>query len=185
EEEHYREARRPPPSNRPVATPLEFRRILRWEEMLAGLDDAQLLGMLSTHRGASLNVNTAPPEVLALIPGMNREQAQRLVALRRQAPVASVYQLRQSFPIAPFMEENLALFPNTSGNLILWDRRFGVKRLAHWRMTPYAIGGPPWQIDYEVILPRDNEPDDAVAEAPATPLLAPQAAAGTGVEPGA
>lgn len=171
ETDHYRAAGRPPPPNRPVSTPLEFRRILGWDEMLASLDDAELLSMLSTHQGSAVNLNTAPPSVLALIPGMDLEHAERLVAQRRMAPISSVYQARESFPIAPFMEEALTLFPNRSGNLILWDRRFGTRRLIHWTLTPQAIGGPPWQIDYEVILPRDNRYDAIVAETPPTPLF--------------
>lgn len=183
ERDDYIEAGRVPPTNRAVATPLEFRRILGWDELLQDMDDAQLLRTLTTTRGATINLNTAPVEVLELIPGMNREHAQRLAAMRRQAPITSFWSLRESFPIAPFMEESLTLFPNISGNLILRDRRFGAKRLVHWRLTPLAVGGPPWQIDYEVILPRDDQSDDGMAEAPATPLLAPQDIAGERIEP--
>lgn len=184
EKDQYEKTGRAAPSNRPVATPLEFRRIMDWDTMLAGLDDAALLGLLTTARSASLNVNTAPAETLALIPGMTHAEAERMVALRRQAPFVSTWALQESFPIAPFMLEALTLFPHQSGNLILWDRRFGGKKLVHWRLTPLASGGPPWQIDYEVILPRDNQSDDAVAEAPATPLFAPQDAAGKGDQSG-
>ncbi|KAF1699363.1 hypothetical protein CSC62_00180 [Pseudoxanthomonas jiangsuensis] len=183
EKDQYEKSGRTAPSNRPVATPLEFRRIMDWDSMLAGLDDAALLGLLTTGRSATLNVNTAPVEALALIPGMTRAEAERMAALRRQAPFVSTWALQGAFPIAPFMLEALTLFPNQSGNLILWDRRFGGKKLMHWRLTPLASGGPPWQIDYEAILPRDNQSDDAVAEAPATPLLAPQDAAGKGIQP--
>lgn len=184
EADHYRAAGRPPPTNRPVTTPLEFRRIMGWDEMLAPLDDAKLLGMLSIHLGGAVNLNTAPPEVLALIPGMDSSHAERLVAQRRLAPISSVYQARESFPIAPFMEEVLTLFPNRSGNLILWDRRFGAKRLVHWTLTPQAIGGPPWQVDYEVILPRDNRYDAIVAEKPPTPLFSTPDRSGEGFQPG-
>ncbi|WP_374013063.1 type II secretion system protein GspK [Pseudoxanthomonas koreensis] len=183
EREDYLKAGRTPPTNRAVATPLEFRRILGWDGLLEEMDDGQLLRTLTTTRGATINLNTAPVEVLEMIPGMNREHAQRLVAMRRTMPITSFWTLREAFPIAPFMEESLTLFPNISGNLILRDRRFGAKRLAHWRLTPLAVGGPPWQIDYEVILPRDDQSDDAVAEATATPLLAPQDAAGDRIEP--
>lgn len=172
EEEQYVAAGRPKPPNRPVTTPLEFRRIMQWDEMLAPLDDDTLLQMLSSHRGGAINLNSAPPEVLALIPGMDMEHAKRLAIVRKQQPIISTWQAREAFPIAGFMEEMLTLFPSRTGNLILWDRHAGVKTLAHWTMTPYAIGGPPWRIDYEVILSRGNQSGDAVAEAPATPLLA-------------
>lgn len=181
EADHYRAAGRPPPPNRPVTTPLEFRRIMGWEEMLAPLDDAELLGLLSIHLGGALNLNSAPAQVLAMIPGMDAAHAERLVAQRRLAPISSVYQAREFFPIAPIMEEALTLFPNRSGNLILWDRRFGAKRLVHWTLTPQAIGGPPWQVDYEVILPRDNRYDAIVAETPPTPLFTPPDRSGEGL----
>ena len=184
EAEHYAAAGRPPPPNRAITTPLEFRRILQWDDMLASLDDSQLLNMLSAHRGGTLNLNTAPVEVLALIPGMDLEQGRRLAASRTQTPFVSVWQARESFPIAPFMEENLTLFPSRTGNLILWDRHSGVKTLIHWSQTPYAVEGPPWQIDYEVILPRDNTMDEPVAKAIATPLFAETDAPGEGFEPG-
>jgi len=180
----YRKAGRPPPSNRTLGTPLEFRRILQWDDMLDGLDDNQLLGLLSMRRGASINVNSAPVGVLALLPGMNLAQAERLVALREQVPVASTWSLLESFTLAPEMAEALTLFPNVSGNLILWDRRYGGRRLVHWTLTPYAIDAPPWRIDYEVTLPRDNQSDPNVAGAPETPLFAPQDAGGEGIQPG-
>lgn len=174
EEEDYRRAGMPPPANRPVATPLEFRRVLGWDRMLEGMDDTQLLRLITSQRELALNLNTAPPEILALIPGMDAAQAERLVALRRQQPIQAVWALRQSFPIPAFMDEGLRVFPKPSGNLMIWDRRFGKKRLAHWRLTPWSTSGRPWQIDYEVILPRDDESDNSMAEATASPLLAPE-----------
>ncbi|MCD9047785.1 type II secretion system protein GspK [Luteimonas sp. MHLX1A] len=185
EAEHYEKAGRPPPPNRAVATPLEFRRILQWDDALASLDDDRLLGILSAHRGGTINLNSAPASVLALIPGMDEASAQRLVSYRVHSPIVSVWQVRELFPIPPFMEDNVTLFPNRAGNLILWDRRRGVKRLVHWSLTPYAIGGPPWQIDYEVILARENQSDDALGEAPSTPLFTPPDPAGKRFEPDA
>ena len=178
EEDHYRRVGMPPPTNRALATPLEFRRILQWNDMLADTSDAELLGTLSMIRETQVNPNTAPLEVLEMLPGMNREHAQRLIAMRKVIPFTSLAQLRDAFPIAPILNESLTLFPNNSGNLILWDRRFGVRRLVHWTMTPMEIGGPPWRIDYEVILPRDNRIGETVVETPATPLFATQGPAG-------
>lgn len=182
EADHYRAAGRPPPPNRAISTPLEFRRILQWDTVLERFDDAQLLGILSAHRGIAVNLNSAPPAVLALIPGMDAAHAERLAAFRRHTPLVSVWQAREAFPIASFMEESLTLFPNQAGNLILWDRRQGVKTLLHWSLTPYSVGGTPWLIDYEVILPRDNQ-SDAVDEAPPAPLLAPADTAGKRLQP--
>ena len=178
EADHYRSAGLPPPANRTLATPLEFRRILQWRSMLEPLDDERLLGLLTLAPGSSINLNTASKDLLELIPGMTPEEAERMIALRRQAPFTTVSQVRATFPIAPFLEDGLTLFPNVSGNLILWDRRFGIRRLAHWTLTALQPGGPPWRIDYEVTLPRGKQSDEAVAGTPATPLLATQDPAG-------
>lgn len=170
----YRQYGLPPPTNRTLSTPLELRRILQWNEVLADTDDAELLGIFTMARGADINLNTAPVEVLQLIPGVSAQTAERMVALRRPAPFTSALLAQSDFALPDFLEEGLALFAKPSGNLILWDRRAGAKLLSHWAMTPYADGGPPWRIDYEVIFPRGNESDPAVAGTPATPLFTPQ-----------
>lgn len=178
EKDHYRRAEIPPPTNRTLATPLEFRRILGWNAMLAKLDDAQLLSMLTMTRGADLNINTAPVQVLELLPGMQPHNAARMVELRRVTPFLSTYQAQLDFAISDALEDGLALFAKPSGNLILWDHHSGARRLLHWTLTPYEVGGPPWRIDYEVTLPRGNESDQAVVGSPSTPLFAPQNPAG-------
>lgn len=167
----YRKADMPPPTNRALVTPLEFRRILGWDSLLAGMDDAELLSMLTMTRGADLNINTAPPQVLALLPGLDEKNAQRMVALRSNVPFLSPLQAQQTFGISPALEDAIALFAKPAGNLILWDRNSGARHLLHWTLTPFAVGGPPWRIDYEVILPRGNESDPAVASTPSTPLF--------------
>src|SRR5881296_229270 len=57
-----------------------------------GFDDAlvmRLSGLLTTRGTGAINVNAAPPEVLAALPGLT-EEAMRLVMMRRgSAPVAS------------------------------------------------------------------------------------------------
>lgn len=178
EKEHYSKADLPPPANRAVVTPLEFRRILGWNSLLENTDDYHLVGMLTTGRNIAINLNTAPVSVLALIPGMDRAQAERLAALRSQAPFASLRQVEQTFPISPLATELLSLFSSQSGSLTLWGRQSGVKRLVHWTLTPFDDGGTPWRLDYEVTLPRGNQSDPAVARPPQTPLFSPPGPAG-------
>ncbi|QDW66349.1 type II secretion system protein GspK [Luteimonas granuli] len=179
EKDDYRKAGLPPPSNRAFASPLELRRVLGWNGLLAPLTDEQLLRRLTTARSVEINVNSAPHEVLALLPGLDDDHAARLVDLRRQAPFMSTWQVEQLVPIDPAVSDGLlTLFPNLSGSLTLWDARLGTRRLVHWTLTPYLEGSPPWRIDYEVTLPRGNPSDQPVAAAPATPLLTPPDASG-------
>lgn len=180
---HYNELDLPPPTNRTLSTPLELRRILQWNQMLEGMDDADMLGMFTMTRGADINLNTAPVSVLQLIPGVSKETAERMVALRRTIPFTSTLKAQIDFALPATFEDGLALFAKPSGNLILWDRHAGAKHLSHWTMTPYEVDGPPWRIDYEVILPRGNESDQAVAGSPAAPLFSPQDPARTSRQP--
>jgi len=171
EKSEYDKLGLPPPTNRTLATPLELRRVLGWNEILAGMDDSQLLSMFTMTRGADLNINTAPPQVLGLLPGLTSENTARIVELRRTTPFLSTWQAQQNFGIGIAFEEGLALFAKPSGNLILWDHRSGARHLLHWTLTPFEVNGPPWRIDYEVILPRGNESDQAVVGSPSTPLF--------------
>lgn len=183
EKDDYTKAGLPPPSNRALASPLELRRVLGWNRMLAGHTDEQLLGMFTMARSAEINVNTAPPSVLELLPGMDPAQVERLVAMRQQMPLSSRWQLAELVPTLPaaVVEDMVTLFSNESGTLTLWDAQLGTKRLAHWTLTPYRQGRTPWRIDYEVILPRGNHPDQPVARTPPSPLFAPEDVSG---EPG-
>lgn len=178
EKDEYARAGLAPPTNRTLETPLEFRRILGWNTMLEQLDDAALLTRLTMTRGADMNINTAPVEVLQLLPGVSPETAERMVELRGTTPFLSTWQARQTFNISGALEDGLALFAKPSGNLILWDQHAGSRRLLHWTLTPYEVGGPPWRIDYEVILPRGNQSDRVVVGTPQTPLLSAQVATG-------
>lgn len=170
EREHYERAGMPPPANRTLSTPLELRRVLEWDKLLASQDDARLLSTITLARSTQLNINTAPIEVLELLPGMTHESAQRMIEMRHAVPFLSVYQAQQSFGIT-VGEEWLTLFARPSGNLILWNRHSGARHLLHWTMTPMAPAGPPWRIDYEVTLPRGAESAPIVAGTPATPLF--------------
>ncbi|HEX5756707.1 MAG TPA: hypothetical protein VFY12_10205, partial [Arenimonas sp.] len=130
-------------------------------------------GLLTVNRDTTINLNTAPGRVLSLLPGLDPGDAERLRALREAAPLVSMHNALQAFPIAEEVREALNLFANESGNLILWDRRLGTKRLAHWTLTPMGNSGKPWRIDYEVTLPRGNQSDQPVAGKPETPFFSP------------
>lgn len=171
EKAEYEREGLPPPSNRTLATPLELRRIPGWNKLLAGMDDAKLLNTLTMAQTVDLNINTAPAPVLELLPGLSPQNAARMAELRRAAPLLSIRQAQETFGITPVFEEVLSLFAIPSGNLILWDERSGARRLLHWTLTPLETDGPPWRIDYEVTLPRGNEPDQAVVGTPQTPLF--------------
>jgi len=174
----YRSKGLPSPSNRPLVTPLEARRIMQWDKVLAGLDDAAVMSLLTVSRISIPNVNSAPLQVLRTIPGVDEDMAARMVALRDQTPFLLVWQLVQTFGLPLSDDDTLLLFAANSGTLRLWHNATGPVRVIHWTLTPYDEGGRPWRLDYEIALPRDEVTDNALARTTQTPLFAPPAAAG-------
>ena len=170
EADEYRERGLPAPANRPLASPLELRRVPEWRELLAPLDDAEVLRRFSVTRELSINLNTAPAEVLAALPGMDRAQAERIVALRELAPIASIPAIAREVSVSPAIEEYLNLYANSHGHLIVWDERHGTRRLIRWSLMTLGNTRRPWRIDYEVILPR-GKPDVPHAAQPTRAAL--------------
>lgn len=173
ERQQYERAGMFAPSNQPLTTPLELRRVMGWAKLIENQEDDKILGMLTISRDMTFNINTAPAEVLAMLPGMDEANAQRMVDARNQAPFTSTYDAVATFPLNAVPEEALNLFANQSGNLILWNRQAGTRRLLHWTLSTLPNGLPPWRIDYEIQLPRDEDLDQAQVTTPATALFAP------------
>ena len=172
EAEQYRAASLPPPPNRPLATPLELRKVMDWGTVLAPLDDAQLLDATTVSRTAQISLNTAPASLLALLPGVSRSMADRVVALRELQPIyldSTVYEL---LPTLPQEDGLVSLHPGDSGTLAVWPPGGGVGSLLHWTLTPYDDGGQPWRIDYELPLPARARDSTTPLREAATPLLA-------------
>lgn len=178
EAEAYRGKDLPPPSNRPLVTPLQVRRIMGWNKVLTGLDDNAVMSLLTVARITTPNVNSAPMQVLRTIPGVDEGTAARMVALRDNVPFLLVWQLVQTFGLPLTQDDTLLLFAADSGTLRLWHNATGPVRVIHWTLTPFDEGGRPWRLDYEITLPRDEVTDDALARTTQTPLFATPAAAG-------
>lgn len=177
EADDYRSKDLPPPTNRPLVTPLEIRRVMGWDTLLADLDDAAVMSLLTVARTSTPNVNSAPAPVLRTIPGVDAQTAARMLALRDQVPFMLVWQLVQTFGLPLTDDDTLRLFASHSGTLRLWHNVAGPVRLIHWTLTPYDEGGRPWRLDYEIALPRDEVTDTALARTTQTPLFAEPAAA--------
>ncbi|PJK09229.1 hypothetical protein CO608_06975 [Lysobacteraceae bacterium NML08-0793] len=171
EQEQYQAVGLPGPSNQPLATPLELRQILQWNDLLAPVSDEHLLQIMTIARTPQLNLNTAPIEVLRLLPGMDVESASRMVQMRDEVPFVSVHSVQTQFPLSTLPEDALTLFPNPSGNLILWNRHGGGRRLIHWTLSSLPNGLPPWRIDYEIELPHNEESGQSLDKSPTSELF--------------
>ena len=151
----YLREKRPPPSNRTLLSPMELRRVIGWDQALAEIGDVELNDSLSVFRSTQVNINTAPTQVLAALPGVDTAMAERVVAFRATSPFISRSAFYQLLGAVAVDEEMLSLYPNGSGTLKLWSAAGGPVRVLHWTLTPRDEGGKPWREDYEFILPGD------------------------------
>ncbi|WP_189450779.1 type II secretion system protein GspK [Cognatilysobacter xinjiangensis] len=156
EKEEYQKRGRAPPTNRAIVSPLELRRIIGWDEVFDGTDDADLVANLTAIRSPVININTAPASVLASLPGVDSAVAERIVALRRLRPFLNVGEFRQLTGTLLTDEDALSLYPSASGTLKLWSPAGGTVQILHWTLTPRDDGGRPWREDYEFTLPADQ-----------------------------
>jgi type II secretory pathway component PulK len=175
----YEKLERPPPSNQTLATPMELRRVIGWDQALAGIDDVTLTDSLTTSRNPIININTAPARVLQSLPGVTADMAARAVASRSLQPFINLPAFFQLLGAVPADPEGLSMYPSPSGILKLWSPRGGAVQVLHWTLTPLDDGGRPWREDYEFTLPQNSRlvAGTAVATAAkifAEPLPAPQ-----------
>jgi len=81
--------RRRAPRNGPLASPDEMRLLRDW-----GVRDEPLLRLTTTVGSGAINVNSAPPAVLAAIPQLSREAIARIMARRQvRQPISSAEEL--------------------------------------------------------------------------------------------
>ncbi|WP_159447347.1 general secretion pathway protein GspK [Novilysobacter spongiicola] len=172
EREGYLSRGLPPPTNRTLATPLELRRVVGWDEALGQVEDGLLLNALTTRRSAQVNVNTAPEAVLAALPGMDANAARRVVEARQVQPFTYLPTFFQFVGGVPGSEDALALYPSDSGTLELWAPESGTMRVLHWTLTPRDEGGKPWREDYEFTVAKNEAGAGTVPLAPGAAVLA-------------
>ena len=110
---------------------------------------------------AAFNVNTAPPEVLALVLNLGPAQVERVVARREAAPIARLAELGLGLQAA-----SEPVRPSGRVRFTITDARRGMRYTS--RLAPSAApAGPPWSAS-SFLLSR-AEPRDPGPDAPAFP----------------
>ena len=172
----YRRLGLPPPTNEPLATPMELGRIPGWSEALDFLGGTRLPRTITAAYSGMVNVNTAPVQVLMTVRGLDRAAAERVLAQRKVQPFLTEHSFYEFAGLPTDPEGGVSLYPADSGTLELWPARGGQARLMHWTLTPWDEGGRPWREDYELIQPQDRRETGPVLPAAARILAQPVAA---------
>jgi DNA uptake protein ComE-like DNA-binding protein len=176
EAEGYRKAGMQPPTNRPLATPLELLRVMEWGQALSFMSPAELSSVVSVEPSVIINVNTAPARVLRTLGGVDKDMADRVVAFRKTQPFLTETAFYQFLGLRGSVTEAPIVYPASSGTLKLWPSRGGQVVLVHWSLTPIENQGRPWREDYELVQSQVPSPD-SVAYPVRSRLFAKQVAA--------
>ena len=162
ERDGYKRLGLPPPTNQPLATPMEVRQIPGWADALSFLGPTGLVRSVTSGYSGVININTAPIPVLLTLRGFDRTMAERVVAQRNVQPFLTAHAFSEFVGLAPDPEGGASLYHADSGTLELWPSQGGQARLMHWTLTPWDEGGRPWREDYELIQPQDRAADGPV-----------------------
>ena len=160
EADGYRKAGMTPPTNLPLATPMEVMRVVGWAQALSFLSPAEISETITVEAVGGINVNTAPARVLRVIDGVDEEKAARAIAFRKVQPSMTDDAFFTFLGLPKSLDSPVAVYPATSGTLKLWPSHGGQVGLVHWTMTPFEDKGRPWREDYELIQSQAPSQDD-------------------------
>ncbi len=167
----YAEAGLPPPPNRTLLTPIELRRVMGWEPVLAGISDAELVARFTVSRSALVNINSADADVLAAMPGWNSDIARRIVQARASAALPDTVTLRRLVAVMPADPDSVILYPGDTFTLTTWSTLGGAALHEQWQLTPMEEGGRPWRTLYRLWMPRPEPFDADMARPTGSPVF--------------
>lgn len=166
ERREYARDHLPPPPNRRLLSPGEILRPLGWSELPDELR-AVLPGRVTPFYSGAVNINTMPPELLAIwVPGCP-EACERMVEARRERPFMSSRDLQARLGILlPGDVTEYRVLADQSLRMTLWGRTGAAWRI-HVRLTPLADKRGPWSIlaAYPIPRPSLDEPADETGSA--------------------
>jgi len=165
EKSEYASLGLPPPPNDWLASPYQLRSIIGWRDQPELLE--RLLRLVATGRVFGLNPNTAPPEVLASLPGGSRETAAAVVKMRNEKPMYHGTPL-PGFTAGVMDPEFLYFFPSDSIRITQQSKTLPWAVQYCLTLTPRSERAP-WRVDYHVktALTYPSENADKIQKLPA------------------
>ncbi len=146
--------RLPNPSNWTMATPLELRRVLGVDDLIAPDQWRRLMPMLTMRQTTGYNFNTMRPDVLAAVLELDQGAVDNILAERAERSVASLNRIAMltgtHVDIDPMGVQAL---PSRFLRISIWHNASGLRSIAGMRLTPF--GDAPWRIDYRYTEPME------------------------------
>jgi len=171
EAREYERAGLTPPPDRPLLAVAELPRVLGFERLPAARLHA-LMASATTLESGALNLNSAPPALLAATVDRCDPRCRQAIAGRAAQPFLSAgdFEARSGARLPGDRDVDFRTAPSQTLRLTLAGRSGRAWRL-HVRWTPLADREAPWRIDAVDLVPRP------VADEPPTPIDSPLFAA--------
>ena len=144
----YRERGDEPPLNWIMASPLELRRVLGVEELIAPAQWRRLRPLLTMRPVYSYNFNTMRPEILAVLLGLDERGMQAVLEEREKGPVYRISRFEMlSGRHLDIDEMELRTLPTRFMRIAVWHESEGTRVLSGIALAPYGDTAP-WRKDY-------------------------------------
>jgi general secretion pathway protein K len=146
EEAEYRTAgREGGPRNAPLLSATELRQVLVWPDAPGLWKSPRLLDLVTVEEVRSINLNSAPAEVLATLPRVGPEGARAIIARREIEPVTPAWLDRMLgtsldgliSPVSPFPSQSLRVDQATA--TLPWGVRYTVAVTPRGALSPWRI----------------------------------------------
>jgi len=172
----YAKAGLPAPANRKLFTSWELRNVLDWNRY-KGLwkDHALPRYVTAADLGGIININTAPPLLLAFLEGLDENATARISMRRQQTPFMSAGELSGAAgrPLnLANLEMEIEVAPTNQYRITAWSKDGLRMREVHINLTLEDANSPsPWLLDYSLSVPLTTEQKRADEQSLAVPFF--------------
>lgn len=172
EKDEYLRLGLPPPPNDLLVVTEQLPHILGWRDHAQLWQDRTFIDLLSTSRVEMLNLNTAPEQVLAALPGATPELASQIVKIRQQQPLRSfrdILALTDQFGTQ--QADWMTYYPGQGTRVTIAHPDVPWRHQYELKLTPNSEIAP-WRVDSYMRLPRPRgDEKDRIPLPPRQPFI--------------
>lgn len=155
ERKQYLQQKLPAPANRKLTTVYELMLVSGWKAQTQLWENNQLGKIFTAEINSStINLNTAPREVLLTINGVTLAKANTIIANRPYQSLREAYK-KIGFNLH-FDPLETFLRPSSHLKINIFHPNLSYQKQIHIKLTPGNIQGEPWSIQYILELPVDR-----------------------------
>jgi DNA uptake protein ComE-like DNA-binding protein len=161
EKDEYLRLGLPTPPNDLLVVTQQLPQILGWRDHAQLWQDRAFIELLSTSRVEMLNLNTAPEQVLAALPGATPELASQIVKIRQQQPLRSFRDiLALTDRLGVQQADWITYYPGQGIRVTIGHSDVPWLHTYELKLTPNSEIAP-WRVDsyMRLPLPRGDEKD--------------------------